>query len=56
VFAEKASSGLVVTTSDLSRGAAEVVTARAYPVTVANGAQVKNWLSAMRKPQAGIVI
>jgi restriction system protein len=56
VFAENATSGLVVTTSDLSRGAADVVKARAYPVTVANGDQVKNWILAMRRPAAGIVV
>lgn len=56
VYAEKASSGLIVTTNDVSPGAAKVIEARAYPVTVANGAQVRNWVSAMRKPAAGIVL
>ena len=34
--------GQVVTTSDLSRGATEVIKVRAYPVTVANGKQVRS--------------
>lgn len=53
---EKANAGLIVTTSDLSPGAAEVVTARAYPVTVANGNEVKQWVTAMRSPAAGVII
>lgn len=56
VYAEQAASGLVVTTSDLSRGATGVINARAYPVTVANGSQVKKWITAMRKPAAGVVL
>jgi restriction system protein len=56
VYAEKAASGLIVTTSDLSRGATGVINARAYPVTVANGSQVKKWIAAMRKPAAGVVL
>ena len=56
VHTEKAESGLVVTTSDLSRGATGVINARAYPVTVANGSQVRSWIAAMRKPAAGVVL
>lgn len=41
---------------DLSRGATGVINARAYPVTVANGAQVKKWITAMRKPAAGVAL
>lgn len=56
VYAEKAGSGLVVTTSDLSRGATGVINARAYPVTVANRRQVTDWITAMRRPAAGVVL
>lgn len=53
---ERAEAGLIVTTSDLSPGAAEVIAARAYPVTVANGNQMKRWVAAMRRPTAGIIL
>jgi len=55
VLAEGAGAGLVVTTSDISPGAASDIAARAYPITSANRAQVQQWISAMRKPDAGIV-
>lgn len=55
VLAEGAGAGLVVTTSDISPGAASDITARAYPITSANRAQVQQWIGAMRKPDAGIV-
>jgi restriction system protein len=56
VHAERAESGLIVTTNDISPGAARVVEARAYPITVANRDEVKRWLQAMRKPGAGEVL
>lgn len=52
---ERADAGLVVTTSDISPGAASDVSARAYPITTANCAQVQAWIKAMRKSEAGIV-
>lgn len=52
---ERANAGLVVTTSDISPGAAKDVSARAYPITTANRKQVQDWIQAMRKPHAGIV-
>lgn len=55
VLAEGAGAGLVVTTSDISPGAARDIAARAYPITSANRAQVQQWIGAMRKPDAGIV-
>ena len=55
ILEEKAQSGLVVTTSDISPGAAADINARAYPITAANRAQVRSWINAMRKPYAGIV-
>jgi restriction system protein len=56
VCAERADAGLIVTANDISPGAAKVVEARAYPVTVANHSQVLRWLVAMRKPAAGVVL
>ena len=52
---ERANAGLVVTTSDISPGAAKDVRARAYPITTASRKQVQDWIQAMRKPHAGIV-
>lgn len=52
---ERAVAGLVVTTSDISPGAANDVRARAYPITTANRAQVQAWVQAMRKPEAGLI-
>ena len=54
--AENADAGLIVTTSDISPGAAKVIEARAYPVTVANRKEVLHWLTAMRKPGAGVIL
>jgi len=56
VPAERADSGLIVTTNDISPGAAKVVEAQAYPITVANLREVQRWLRAMRKPEAGVVL
>ncbi len=55
VLAESAGAGLVVTTSDISPGAASDIAARAYPITSANRAQVQQWIAAMGEPDAGIV-
>jgi restriction system protein len=52
---EDADRGLVVTTSDISPGAAKDVSARAYPITTANRTQVQRWIEAMRKPDAGVI-
>jgi restriction system protein len=56
VHAERADAGLIVTANDISPGAARVIEARAYPITVANRDQVLRWLAAMRKPAAGVVL
>ncbi|MCA6097635.1 restriction endonuclease [Bradyrhizobium australafricanum] len=56
VHDERADAGLIVTTNDISPGAAKVIEARAYPVTVANRNEVMRWLAAMRKPAAGICL
>ena len=55
VLEERAGAGLVVTTSEISPGAANDLHARAYPITVANSKQVQGWIQAMRKPNVGIV-
>ncbi|MBV7518926.1 restriction endonuclease [Ensifer sp. ENS12] len=55
ILEERADTGLVVTTSDISPGAASDVSARAYPITTANRTQVKAWIEAMRKPEAGVI-
>ncbi|WP_052699892.1 restriction endonuclease [Martelella endophytica] len=52
---ERADAGLVVTTSDISPGASSDVSARAYPITTANRAQVQAWIEAMRRPEAGLI-
>lgn len=56
VHAERADAGLIVTTNDISPGAAKVIEARAYPVTVANRNEVLRWIAAMRKPAAGVCL
>ncbi len=49
VVHEKARSGLIVTTSRLSRGAQVVRTARAYPIQAAERENLRIWLMAMRR-------
>ena len=55
ILHEQAATGMIVTTSDISPGAASDVSARAYPITTANSAQVQTWVQAMRQPDAGVV-
>ena len=56
VYAEKAQSGLVVTSNDISPGAQKVIDARAYPVTIANRKAVESWLTEMRQPFSGVIL
>jgi restriction system protein len=56
VVDEKASSGLIVTTSALERGAAAVCEARAYPIAEANRKTVTQWLEVMRSPNTGVFL
>jgi restriction system protein len=56
VVAEKAKSGMIVTTSRLSAGAEATRTARNYPLQVADRDTLKAWLSKLRVPGAGIVM
>lgn len=54
VLHEKAESGLIVTSSDLSPGARKDCVARAYPITAANRDEIRRWVEAMRKPATGV--
>lgn len=56
VYEERADSGLIVTTNDISPGAVKMVEARAYPVTTANRTEVQRWIHAMREPKAGLIL
>lgn len=53
---ERAHSGLIVTTSDISPGAAKVCAARSYPITTANREKVQSWIKAMRRSDVGIIL
>lgn len=56
VVHEHATSGLVVTTSSFSPGAAAVRTARGYPIQEANRENLRAWIQAMRSPGAGVFL
>jgi restriction system protein len=51
---EKATSGLVVTTSRLSPGAKAVCDARKYPISSADRETIRQWVRGMRSPGMGI--
>lgn len=53
VIHEKATSGLLVTTSRLSVGAEQTRTARAYPIDVADRVTLAKWLESLRAPGVG---
>lgn len=55
VLHEKAESGLLVTTSSLSRGGKLVCNARNYPVKDADRRMIKKWVQEMRMPGAGVI-
>ncbi len=50
VVHEGAKSGLIVTTNRVSRGAKKTIQARSYPIQIAEGTTVRDWLRAMRTP------
>jgi restriction system protein len=52
---ENATGAMVVTTSDISRGANKDIQAREYPITTANLEAVTSWLSEMRTPGNGFL-
>jgi restriction system protein len=56
VVHEKATSGLVVTTTALSPGAKKICTARNYPVDEADRATLKTWIDKMRTPHTGVIL
>jgi restriction system protein len=56
VVDEGAKSGLVVTTSELSPGAAAVVSARSYPIDGAERSKIRSWIEAMRTPNSGVFL
>lgn len=47
---ERAESGLIVTTSEVSIGAKQTCEARGYSIKYAEGTNLKNWLTNMRTP------
>jgi len=53
VLSEKATSGLIVTTSKLSVGAKKVLRARHYPIEEADRSTLRIWIENMRTPGAG---
>lgn len=53
VVAEKAESGLIVTTSTLAPGAVKVCAAREYPVRQADRLVLRKWIDTMRTPGTG---
>lgn len=51
---EKAKSGLIVTTTKLSPGAAKVCSARGYPIMAVERPTLASWISAMHSVNAGV--
>ena len=56
VVAERAESGMIVTTSSFSPGAAAVRTARGYPIVEADRARVREFVEALKTPGSGIYL
>ena len=52
---EGATSGLIVTTSRLSKGASETSEARGYPIEVADRETLREWLDRLHSPGSGVV-
>ena len=52
---EGAERGLLVTTSELSRGARKTIRVRGYPIEEVNRAQLNEWLTELHVPGTGIV-
>lgn len=52
---EKATFGVIITTSELSPGAKTTITARGYAIEAVERDGVKNWLKRLRTPGTGIV-
>lgn len=56
VLAEKAESGLIVTTSSLSPGSQDTLRARGYTIEQAQRDTLQQWLQQLRTPGAGIFL
>lgn len=56
VLAEKAESGLIVTTSSLSPGSQDTLRARGYAIEQAQRGTLQQWLQQLRTPGAGIFL
>lgn len=54
ILEENAKAGLIVTSSSLAPGAVKTCKARTYPITEANRATLRSWISAMRTPFTGV--
>jgi restriction system protein len=54
VVHERATSGLIVTTTELSPGAAKICKARGYPIEQADRNTLVQWVSRMRTPGAAV--
>ena len=52
---EKATYGVIVTTSELSPGAKTSISARGYAIEAVERNGVKSWLKKLRTPGTGIV-
>ena len=52
---ENAKGGLIVTTSDISRGAKITIDARNYPITSVNQCAVRDWILEMKSPGNGFL-
>lgn len=56
VLAEGAGAGPIVATSDISFDIARDIATCYYPISTANRTLVRQWIVAIRKPEAGIVM
>jgi len=50
-----ADEGMIVTTNDISPGAAKTIDSRRYPISSANRKEVQGWVTAMREPWSGVI-
>ncbi|EMV2915688.1 restriction endonuclease [Vibrio alginolyticus] len=55
VLEAKATTGLLVTTSEFSPGARTTISARSYPIKEVNGEKVSEWIKALRTPGSGVI-
>ena len=56
ILDEKAESGLIVTSSSLSKPALNLCKARSYPITQADRKTLRKWIKAMRDPGTGVFL